>query len=143
MLVTVVHDDDFRIHFFYGITAGHIAVLADDHRDTRHHLGHQVRFVTGFIAGHIDLFSVGDHAQRLIPVGTVSAVQDHHAVSHIPDDHGDPLRGRSLAGTANSNVTDGDNAAIQLASGQKTGLIHPQVDPGAKAVHIGQAPQQT
>ena len=141
MLVTVVHDDDFGVHFFHRITAGHVTVFADDYRYAGHHLGHQVGFVAGLIAGHVDLFAVGYHAQGFIPVGPVTAVQDDHPVSHVFDHHGYTLGSRRFAGTAYGNVTDGDNAAVQLPPGQDAYFVEPQVYPGAEAVNIGQPPQ--
>ena len=58
VLVTIVHDDNFGIQFFYRITAGHVTVLTDDYGHVRHHLGHQVGFVTGLVAGHENFLSV-------------------------------------------------------------------------------------
>ena len=75
-------------------------------------------------------------------MGTVAAVEDHHPVTQVFDHLGYPLGSRCFAGTAYGDIADGDDAAVQLASGQEAGFIEPQVHPGAEAVKIGQPPQK-
>ena len=134
MLIAIVHNDNLGIQLFNGITAGNGTVFADDYRNTRQSLSHQVSFVTCFIGSHENLIAVGNYAQLLAPMRTVAAVQDNNAIAHRLDNCRHLLGGRSFTGATDGNITDRDNAAVQLFSVQQAAIIHRQLAANAEFV---------
>ena len=134
VLIAIVHNDNLGIQLFNGITSCNGTVFADDYRNTRQSLGHQVSFVTCFIGSHENLIAVGNYAQLLAPMRTVAAVQDNNAIAHRLDNCRHLLGGRSFTGAADGNITDRDNAAVQLFSVQQAAIIHRQLAANAEFV---------
>ena len=134
MLIAIVHNDNLGIQLFNSIAAGNGTVFADDYRNTRQSLGHQVSFVTCFIGSHENLIAVGNYAQLLAPMRTIAAVQDNNAIAHRLDNCRHLLCGRSFTGAAYGNITDRDNAAVQLFSVQQAAIIHRQLAANAELI---------
>ena len=74
VLIAVVHDDYFGLHFIYGKLAGNGTVFTDNNGNAGQGFCHQVSFVTRLVGRHENLLAVTYHAQLFIPVRAVTAV---------------------------------------------------------------------
>ena len=74
VLIAVVHDNYFGLHFIYGKLAGNGTVFTDNNGNARQGFRHQVSFVACLIGRHENLLAVTYHAQLFIPVRAVTTV---------------------------------------------------------------------
>ena len=68
VLIAVIHDNNFGVHFIHGKLPCQRPVLANDYRYARQSFSHQISFVTGFIGSHKNFLAVADDAHFLIPM---------------------------------------------------------------------------
>ena len=142
MLIAVVHDDDLGVHFFYGVAAGYGTVFANDNGDAGQSFSHQVSLVSSFISSHKNLVAIGDNAQLLAPMRAIATVEDDYAIAHFLDNICHFLCSRGFAGAANGDITNGNNAAVELFLLQQAGFIHIQLAAHAKFVEVAHATQE-
>jgi len=137
MLVAIIEDNDFSLEFVDSILTCNGAFLPNDNGNPRQLFCHEERFVTGFIGSHVDLFAVGNNTDLFLPVGPIAAVQNDDTVPHVANHKSHFLGGWGLSGTANRNIANADDAAVQLCRRQEMVIVAAQFEANPHFIKYG------
>ena len=128
VLVAVIENGHLRAEMLNRIAPCDRTLRSDEDGNVRQMLCQHKCLVARRLGIHLQRTSVRDNADIAAPLRTVAAVEDRNAVAHLVNRTREMLCRRRLARTADRNVAEADDEAVQLLLFNPAPAIHGQLE---------------